>query len=68
MVSSQAFDDARVAADLAVVGRLAAVLADGVEERQRAAAGADHQAEVAVELDDVAGDAAVVDGVDLRRP
>ena len=56
--------DRRVAADLAVVGRLAAVGADGVEQRQRAAAGADHEAEVAVELGDVAGDAAVVLGVD----
>ena len=60
--------DARVAADLAVVGGLAAVLADRVEERERAAAGADHEAEVAVELDHVAGDAAVVGRVDLARP
>jgi hypothetical protein len=44
---------------------LAAVLADGVEERERAAAGADHEAEVAVELLHVAGDAAVVGRVDL---
>ena len=57
--------DGRVAADLAVVGGLAAVLAHGVEERERAAAGADHEPEVAVELGDVAGDAAVVHGVDL---
>ena len=56
----QALRDRRVAADLAVVGGLAAVRADGVEERQRAAAGADDQAEVAVELGDVAGHAAVV--------
>ncbi len=52
--------DRRVAADLAVVGGLAAVGADGVEQRQRAAAGADHEPEVAVELGDVAGHAAVV--------
>ena len=51
--------DRRVAADLAVVGGLAAVLAHGVEERERAAAGADDEPEVAVELGDVAGDAAV---------
>ena len=38
--------DARVAADLAVVGGLPAVLAHRVEERERAAAGADHEAEV----------------------
>ena len=56
--------DRRVAADLAVVGGLAAVRADRVEERQRAAAGADDEADVAVELGDVAGDAAVVDAVD----
>jgi hypothetical protein len=53
-----------VAADLAVVGGLAAVGADGVEERQRAAAGADDQAEVAVELGHVARHAAVVHAVD----
>ena len=57
---------AGVAADLAVVGRAAAVLAHGVEERERAAAGADDQAQVAVELGDVAGDAAVVRGIDAR--
>ena len=34
--------------------------ADGVEQRQRAAAGADHEPEVAVELGHVAGHAAVV--------
>src|SRR3954451_3754562 len=56
--------DRWVAADLAVVGGLAAVLANGVEERQRAAAGADDEAEVAVELGDVAGDATVAGGVD----
>ena len=38
--------------------------ADRVEQRQRAAAGADHEAEVAVELGHVAGHAAVVRGVD----
>ncbi len=38
--------------------------ADGVEQRQRAAAGADHEPEVAVELGHVAGDAAVILGVD----
>ena len=57
--------DRRVAADLAVVGRPPAVRAHGVEQRQRAAAGADHQPEVAVELGHVAGDAAVVLRVDL---
>src|SRR5439155_1855399 len=62
------FLDARVAAYLAVVGWLAAVLLDGVEDRQRAATGADDEPEVTVELDDAARDAAVVDGVDLRAP
>ena len=57
--------DRGVAADLAVVGGIAAVGADRVEQRQRAAAGADHQPEVAVELGHVARDAAVVLGVDL---
>ena len=57
--------DRRVAADLAVVRRAAAVGAHRVEERERAAAGADHEAEVAVELGDVAGHAAVVHRVDL---
>ena len=52
--------DRRVAADLAVVGGLAAVGADRVEQRQRAAAGADHEPEVAVELGHVARHAAVV--------
>jgi len=56
--------DGRVATDLAVVGGVAAVGAHGVEQRQRAAAGADDQAEVAVKLGDVAGDAAVVLRVD----
>ena len=41
------------------------MLADRVEERERAAAGADHEPEVAVELLHVAGDAAVVRRVDL---
>ena len=68
LVSSHAFLHARVAADLAVVGGLAAVLADGVEERERAAAGADHEAEVAVELLHVAGDAAVIGRRRPRRP
>src|SRR5439155_15342127 len=54
-----------VSADLAVIGRLAAVLADRVEERQRAPAGPDHETEVPVELGHVAGDAAVVHRVDL---
>src|SRR5207249_8176088 len=54
--------DARVAADLAVVRGPPAVLADRVEERERAAAGADHEPEVAVELAHVAGHAAVVGG------
>ena len=65
LASPQALVTDRVAADLAVVGRLATVGADGVEQRQRAAAGADHQSEVAVELGHVAGHAAVVLGIDL---
>ena len=65
LASPPALRDARVAADLAVVGGLAAVLAHRVEQRQRAAAGADDQAEVAVELGDVARHAAVVQ---RRRP
>ena len=56
--------DRRVAADLAVVRRPPAMRADRVEQGQRPAAGADHQPEVAVELGHVAGDAAVVLGVD----
>src|SRR5439155_22245311 len=56
--------DARVAADLAVVRGPAAVLADGVEECERAAARTDHEPQVAVELAHVAGHAAVVRGVD----
>src|SRR3990170_5608845 len=59
---------AGVAADLAIVGGPAAVLADGVEDGERAAAGADDQPQVPFELDDAAGDAAVVLGVDLRAP
>jgi hypothetical protein len=55
----------RIAADLAVVGRLSAVGADGIEQGERAAAGADHEAQVAVEVGDVAGYAAVVHPVDL---
>ena len=39
--------------------------ADRIKQRQRAAAGADHEPEVAVELGHVAGHAAVVLGVDL---
>ena len=57
--------DRRVAADLAVVRRLAAVLAHRVEQGEAAAARADHEAEVAVELGHVAGHAAVVHRVDL---
>src|SRR6476661_7242786 len=54
-----------VAADLGVVGRLAALVADRVGQRQRAAAGADHEAEVAGEAVVVAlDDAAVVGAVD----
>src|SRR5262249_9386932 len=60
------FLDAGVAADLAVVGRPAAVLADGIEEGERATAGADHEPQVAVELAHVAGHAAVIRGVHLR--
>ena len=57
--------DRGVAADLGVVGGLAALAADRVGERQRAAAGADHEAEVAVEAVVLALDhAAVVGGVD----
>src|SRR5439155_10932122 len=55
----------RVAADLAVVGGLSAVHAHGIEECERSAARADHEAEVAVELHHVAGDAAVVGLVHL---
>ncbi len=58
---------ARVAAERRVVRRPAAVLAHRVGERERAAAGADHQPDVAVELDDRARDAARILGVDLRR-
>ena len=65
LASPHGLRDRRVAADLAVVGGLAAVGADRVEQRQRAAAGADHEAEVAVELGHVAGHAAVVHA---RRP
>ena len=57
--------DRGVAADLGVVGGLAALAADRVGERQRAAAGADHEPEVAVEAVVLALDhAAVVGGVD----
>ena len=57
--------DGGVAADLGVVGGPAALGADRVGERERAAAGADHQAEVAVEAGVLALDhAAVVGGVD----
>ena len=57
--------DGRVAADLGVVGGLAALLAHGVGERQRAAARADHEADVAVEAGVLALDhAAMVGGVD----
>ena len=57
--------DRGVATDLAVVGGLSAVGPDRVEERQRAAARADHEAQVAVELGHVAGDATVVGGIHL---
>ena len=58
----------RVAADLRVVGRAAALGAHRVGERQRAAAGADHEPEVAVEAGVLALDhAAVVGGVDRRH-
>src|SRR4051812_39740341 len=54
-----------VAADLGVVGGLAALAADCVRKRQRATAGADHEAEVALEAVVLALDhAAVVGGVD----
>ena len=56
--------DRGVPTDLAVVRRAAAMGAHGIEQRQRASAGADHESEVAVELGDVAGHAAVVLGVD----
>ena len=65
LASPHALRTLGIAADLAVVGRPAAVGADGVEERQRAAAGADHEPEVAVELGHVARHAAVVH---RRRP
>src|SRR5439155_838193 len=68
-------DDRRVPVDedghqllILATARPAAVLADGVEERERAAARADHEPEVAVELAHVAGHAAVIRGVDLRAP
>src|SRR5262249_50589757 len=54
-----------VAADLAVVGRPAAVRAHGVEQRERSATRADYKTEVAVELGHVPRDAAVVGGVHL---
>ncbi len=57
--------DRRVAADLGVVGGLAALRADRVGQGQRAAAGADHEAEVALEAVVLAlNHAAVVGGVD----
>src|SRR6185312_3255013 len=60
--------DRGVAADLGVVGGLAALAADRVGQRQRAAAGADHEAEVAAEAMVFALDhAAVVGGVDRRH-
>src|SRR5262249_23692944 len=58
--------DARVAADLAVVRGPPAVLADGVEERERSAARADHEPEITVELAHVAGDTAVIGRIHLR--
>ena len=59
--------DRGVAADLGVVGRLAALAADRVGQGQRAAAGADHQPQVALEAVVLALDhAAVVGGVDRR--
>ncbi len=57
--------DGRVAADLGVVGGPAALLAHGVGERERAAARADHEADVAVEAGVLAlDDATMVGGVD----
>ena len=57
--------DRRVAADLGVVGGLAALAANRVGQRQRAAAGADHEADVAGEAVVLAlDDAAMVGGVD----
>src|SRR5262249_6428407 len=57
--------DGGVAADLGVVRGLAALLAHGVGERERAAAGADHEADVATEAGVLTlDDAAVVGGVD----
>ena len=65
MASPHALLTDGIAADLAVVRRVAAVGTDGVEQRQRTAAGADHEPEVAVELGDVAGHATMVLCVDL---
>src|SRR4051812_19978129 len=57
--------DRRVAADLRIVGGPAALVADRVGKRQRAAAGADHEAEIAGEAVVLALDhAAVISGVD----
>ena len=57
--------DRGIAADLGVVGGLAALGADRVGQRERAAAGADHEPEVALEAVVLALDhAAVVGGVD----
>ena len=59
--------DRGIAADLRVVGGLAALAANSVGEGQGTAAGADHEAEVALEAVVLALDhAAVVGGVDRR--
>ena len=66
-IQAASLGDGGVAADLGVVGRFAALAADGVGQGQRAAAGTDHQAEVAGEAVVLAlDDAAVVGGVDRR--
>ncbi len=56
--------DARVAADLAVVGGFAAVRADGIEGCQAGATTTNQQAKGAIEFDDAARDTAVIRAVD----
>ena len=60
------FADGGIAANLTIVRRPATVAQDRVKYRQARAASADNQGDVAVELDDSAGDSPVIDVVDLR--